>query len=153
MSSFSEHSHQRCPEYSALVDMTEDFCKALPINELIPGLITSRVLDISGDIEDLRNAGRTEADSVERFILKHLYPDLELRETSHFSKFIEVMKRSSKCEFLVKRLEEHIRHHRQFPQESTPGQYRRTPYTPVRKGIFEGNSFRGFRGFHLIHEI
>ena len=121
MSAFSEHPHQRCPEYSALVDMTEVFCKALPINELIPGLITSRVLDIS-DTEDLRNAGRTEADSVERFILKHLYPDLELGETSRFSKFIEVMKRSSKCELLVKRLEEHIRHHRQFPQESTPGQ-------------------------------
>ena len=122
MSACSEHSHQRCPEYSALVDMTEDFCKALPISELIPGLISSQVLDI-GHIEDLRSAGRTEADIVERFILKHLCPDLELGETSRFLKFVEVMKRSAsnRCELLVKRLEEHIRHHRQLPQESTPG--------------------------------
>ena len=124
MSACNEQSHlprdQRCPEYRALVDVTKDFCKALPISELFPDLISSRVLD-SSHIEDLRNACRTEAGIVERFIFKHLFPDLELGETSRFLKFIEIMKQSSKCEFLVKRLEEHIRHHRRFPQESTPG--------------------------------
>ena len=122
MSAYREQSHQHCPEYHALVDITEDLCEVLPINELIPGLITSRVLDIS-DIEDLynQNVGRKEA--VERFIRKHLYPDLKLGETSRFLKFIEVMKRSTKCELLVERLEEHIRNRCPEPtQESTQGQ-------------------------------
>ena len=100
---------QCCPEYQALLDMTQDPCKTLPMKDLIPSFITLRILDVS-HIEDLRKAeGNLRV--VEKFLLNHLYPDLLLSETDRFYRFITAMKNSSKCEFLVTRLEERIKYH------------------------------------------
>ena len=94
---------QRCskqtPEYHALVDMTEDLCKSLPIKDLFPAMISLRVIGIS-DIDELCH-NRTERKTVEKFIQSYLYPDLILGETSRFLNFTTVMKRSDKCDVLL----------------------------------------------------
>ena len=111
MDSDREQCPEQRPEYQALLDMTKDLCTALPIKDLIPSLLTLRVLDYS-HVEDLLSQGRTEGDIVERFMLKHLHRDLILGDTSRFFNFITAMKQSSECEFLVKKLEERIGYHR-----------------------------------------
>ena len=103
-----------CPEYNALVDMTADLCSTLPINDMLPELVSLRVID-HGDMMELRSVGGGEGKIVEEFILKHLYPELKLGETSRFLRFITAMKQSGKsqCGLLVERLEERIAaHHR-----------------------------------------
>jgi len=37
---------RHCPEYNALVDVHQDLCNALPINDLFPGLISRRVITV-----------------------------------------------------------------------------------------------------------
>ena len=100
---------QDCPECQALIDMNDELCTALPINDLFPLLISLRVLGYN-DREELRGNGtRTEREIRQRFIEKHLYPYLKLGDTSRFFDFIKAMKQSGKCNFLVERLEERIR--------------------------------------------
>ena len=103
-------------EYNALVDMTEDLCKLLPIKDLFPSMISLRVIDI-----DELCHNRTERKIVERFIQSYLYPDLILGEISRFLKFITAMKRSDKCDVLVGRLEDRIRYHQN--NVNFPGKY------------------------------
>ena len=50
---------QYCPEYEALIDMNNELCTALPINDLFPHLVSLRVLGYY-DPEELRGSGRTE---------------------------------------------------------------------------------------------
>ena len=38
-------SAERSEEYNALIEMTGDLCNALPISDLIPKLISKRVID------------------------------------------------------------------------------------------------------------
>jgi len=99
-----------CPEYNALVDMTEKLCGALQIDDLFPGLITERIINID-DVEELSNE-KTRRKRVEQFIVKYLHPDLSEGGTKRFQRFMSVMKRSEKCEFLVELMEERINHHR-----------------------------------------
>ena len=99
----------RCPEYNALVDSTDDLCRALPINDLFSKLISERVIDFD-DKEELCQE-RTSKRVVEKFIDKHLYPELRVGETKRFKKLINVMKNTDKCDFLVKRIEERVKHY------------------------------------------
>jgi len=102
--------NQRCPEYDALVDMTDELCRALPINDMLSSLTSLRVLEHS-DADELRTY-RTSREKVERFIERHMCPNLVIGDTRRFLDFITAMRQSSKCDFLVERLEERIRHHR-----------------------------------------
>ena len=113
-----------CPEYEALIDMTEILCKTLVIKDLIPTMISCRVIDIA-DIDKLCS-GRTDQKIVEKFIKDHLYPDLVLRDTNRFEAFVKAMKTSSKCDVLVKKLEERIKHHQKYLQSGTYYEYMHT---------------------------
>ena len=110
---------QDCPECQALIDMTDELCTALPINDLFPPLISLRVLGYN-DPDELRGNGRTEREIRQRFIEKHLYPYLKLGDTSRLFDFIKVMKQSGKCNLLVERLEERIRVRSQGASISAP---------------------------------
>ena len=87
------HKQQRCPkqgpEYNALLDMTEDLCRGLPIRDLFPSMISLRVIDID-DIDELYH-NRSERKIVENFIKNHLYRDLVLGDTCRFLNFVSAM--------------------------------------------------------------
>ena len=100
---------QRCPEYNALVDITDDLCRALPITDLFPKLVSERVIDFD-DKEELC-LEKTRKKVVEKFIDKHLYPEVRIGEVKRFEKFIAVMKSTDKCDFLVERIEERLKHY------------------------------------------
>ena len=84
-----------CPEYNALVDLYEDLCIALPIKKLFPSLISNRVIDIQ-DKEELSHEISSRL-MVEKFIEQHLYPEVAIGETKRFNDFVDVMRRSGKC--------------------------------------------------------
>ena len=115
-SSTSRH----CPEYNALIDVHQDLCNALPINDLFPGLISRRVISVV-DKEKLC-LGRIEQERAELFLEKYLHPQLLAGETEKFNGFIATMKESPKCSFLVKRiLERIIVHQNETSMTCTPG--------------------------------
>ena len=103
-----EEGKQYTAEYNALIKMTEDLCNALPIDDLLPKMISKRVITFQ-DKAEIR-AGRTDRDKVESFISK-LTGEMVSEENERFYKFIDVMKGSPKCVFLVKRMERWISHY------------------------------------------
>ena len=93
-----------CIELAALKKMTSDLCNALPIDDLFPSMISNHVIDFN-DKADIC-AERTERRRVEYFLGKYLTKGLNLQEcdTTRFYRFLTVMERSPKCDFLVKRI-------------------------------------------------
>jgi len=104
-----DQRYQRCPEYNALVDLTDDLCSALPIADLFSKLISERVIDFE-DKEELCQE-KTNRKAVEKLIDKYLYPEVRIGETKRFKKFINAMKNTDKCDFLVKRIEDRLHHY------------------------------------------
>ena len=108
----AEHS----AEYNALIEMTDDLCNALPISDLIPKMISKRVIDFN-DKAEIRSE-RTDRDRVHLFLLK-LTGEMVSGENEKFYNFIKVMKESPKCSFLVQRMERRISHYKQLSRSPT----------------------------------
>ena len=100
---------QESPEYNALIEMTNDLCNALPIEDLLPKMITKRVIDFN-DKSEIRSE-RTDRDKVQLFMSK-LTGEMVSGENKRFYNFLDVMKGSSKCGFLVERMEGWISHYK-----------------------------------------
>ena len=107
---------QYCPEYNALVDLYEDLCIALPISKLFPSLISNRVIDIH-DKEEISHEASSRL-MVEKFIEKHLYPEVAVGEIKRFNCFIKVMRRSEKCNHLVEKIERKVSLYRRRSQRA-----------------------------------
>ena len=101
-------SSKPCVELLVLLDMTEDLCNALPINDLLPSLISHHVIDFKDKAEICVN--KTEHHRVSYFLEKHLNNPLQLKppHTAPFYQFLKVMQRSPKCGFLVERIQRRI---------------------------------------------
>ena len=108
-----EEGKQYSAEYNALIKMNEDLCNALPIDDLLPKMISKRVIDFR-EKTDIREEG-TDRKKVDLFISK-LTREMITGENGRFYKLIEAMKESSKCDFLVRRMEGWIGHY----QKGTP---------------------------------
>ena len=98
---------QFCPEYNALVDMHKDLCRALPINDLFPNLISRRVISFV-DKKKLCQLGRIEEEITQEFIERHIYPQLATWETANFYGLLSAMREESKSYFLATKVEERI---------------------------------------------
>ena len=109
-------SPEHSAEYNTLIEMTEDLCNALPISDLIPKLISKRVIDFN-DKAEIRGK-RTDRDRVHLFLSK-LTGEMISAENERFYNFIKVMKESPKCNFLVQRMERWISHYKQLSRSPT----------------------------------
>ena len=105
----SDGDSQYSAEYNALTKMMDDLCKALPIDDLLPKMISKRVIDIQ-EKTDIR-CESTDRDKVDLFISK-LSKEMQLGENNRFYNFMKVMKESRKCDFLVERMNGWINHYK-----------------------------------------
>ena len=105
-------AQQQTAEYMALEAMTEDLYNALPISDLLPKMISKRVITFP-EKADIR-AGGTTREQVDVFLSK-LTGEMLSKENKRFYAFIEVMKESPKCDFLVERMEKWINHYKGTP--------------------------------------
>ena len=102
-------AQQQTTEYMALEAMTEDLYNALPISDLLPKMISKRVITFP-EKADIR-AGGTTREQVDVFLSK-LTGEMLSKENKRFYAFIEVMRESPKCDFLVERMEKWINHYK-----------------------------------------
>ena len=121
-----EEEKQHTSEYNALIKMTEDLCNALPIGDLLPKMISKRVISFQ-DKDEIRSE-RTDRDKVQLFISK-LIGEMASGENKRFYNFVRVMKESPKCDFLVKRMEGWISHYKGLQ-----------PASPTKLGTSPSNS-------------
>ena len=113
----SEENSRNTAEYNALIEITEDLYNALPIDDLLPKMISKRVIDFNEKAEI--RSGSTDRDKVDIFISK-LTGQMASGENERFYKFIEVMKESPKCNFLVKKMDRWIDHYKKGTPTPTP---------------------------------
>ena len=118
----TEELRTRCVEYNVLKAMTEDLCKALPIDELFPSMISNHVIDFREKEEIC--AEKTEVRRVQYFLDRYLSKGLDCEEanTDRFYQFLKVMQRSPKCTFLMKRLNKLMEQFKEYsakPGEAT----------------------------------
>lgn len=111
-----EEENQLSAEYNALIKMTDDLCSALSISDLLPKMITKRVINFE-DKAEIRSEP-TDHKKVDIFLSK-LIGEVKVRENKRFYSFIEVMKESPKCDFLVTRMEGWINHYKGGTSPST----------------------------------
>ena len=102
MATVKRKSKELCVELRVLIDMTEDLCNALPINDLLPSLISHHVISFQEKAEIC--VARTERRRVTHFLENHLNSPLQCNHTAPFYRFLEVMERSPKCDFLLERI-------------------------------------------------
>ena len=107
-----EEGKQYTAERNALTKMNEDLCKALPIGDLLPKMISKGVIDFP-DKAEIREE-RTDRNKVELFISK-LTGEMDCGENKRFYKFLEGMEESSKCDFLVERMWRWINYYKGTP--------------------------------------
>jgi len=116
-----EQLKKRGVEYNVLLKMTNDLCNALPIDDLFPSMISNHVIDFT----DKTNicVEKTERLRVRKFLSDHLIKDLDYSDvwdTSRFYRFLTVMKRSPKCNFLVKRINHWMEQYKDY--SAKPGE-------------------------------
>ena len=112
-------------KYNALRRMNSDFCNAFPINDLFPSMISQRAIDFN-EKDDICGEKRTERGRVEMYLSK-LSGELDSWHDARFDRFVAVMRKSHKCAFLLKRLQDWINYYtplspatREKIVESTP---------------------------------
>ena len=93
------------PEREALIELQSTFISALPIDDLLPLMISKRAISFPEKAEI--NSNLTESRRTAAY-LDLLHKDLSIGDTGRYNKFYLCMKSSPKCNFLVKRLDEQI---------------------------------------------
>ena len=94
-----------CPEFAALENCYSKLTVALPLDDIIPKLISQRVITISEKQQIM--AHPTDSQRVEHF-LDMLSKQLSVGNTKDFDIFLKVLKQNMKGGFLAAELEKEL---------------------------------------------
>ena len=116
----TEELKTRCVEYNVLKAMADDLCRALPIDELLPSMISKHVIDFTEKKEIC--AEKTERRRVQYFLDHYLSKGLDCEEadTNQFNRFLAVLKGSPKCTYLVNRINNLMEQYKEY--SAKPGE-------------------------------
>ena len=97
---------ESCPELTALTNCYDKLTLALPLEDLMPQLITQRVVNLT---EKQRIMSKpSDKDRIEYFLDEILMKPLYVGDTDAFTVFLKVLKQNIKCKFLVTELERQL---------------------------------------------
>ena len=93
-------------ESVALVRFYKDLCNVLPVDDILPILITKRIITIQN--KDFIMTGKT-SDERTQYLLDHfISKSLSAGDTNVFYKLLEAMVTSPKCSFLVEKINQFL---------------------------------------------
>jgi len=104
----SSPTDRSCPEYQAVQTMYSTLCNGLHISLLIPDFISRGVIDFT-EREEIQ-AERTDTKKTEK-LLGYLMKELSVNCCDRFNRFMAVLRSSSNCSYLAKRVGEALEHH------------------------------------------
>ena len=116
----SNTTQKQLPELEALVTFYEKICKALPINELLPKLVTQRVITIN-DKSRIAATGKTEFERSQYLLDHYIARPLSAGDPNFFNILLDLMSSTSKCSFLVNEMQSYLSTtltHQKFSGES-----------------------------------
>ena len=94
-----------CPEFTALQNCYNKLILALPLDDIVPKLISQRVISISDKQQIM--AHPTDSQKIEHF-LEILRKPLSVGDTKEFDIFLKVLKQNMKGGFLAGELEKEL---------------------------------------------
>ena len=93
-------AQKQLPEMDALVTFYDKITKALPVNDLLPELVTQRVITID-DKTTIAASGTTDSERTQYLLDYYIARPLSAGDPTCFHKLIDLMSNSTKCNFLV----------------------------------------------------
>ena len=97
---------RKLQESVALVKFYKDLCNVLPVDDLLPVLVTQQVITIKN--KDLIMTGKTNDERTQCLLDHFISKSLSVGDTTTFYKLLEAMKTSPKCSFLVERINQFL---------------------------------------------
>ena len=113
----SDNAQKQLPELDALVTFYEKICVSLPTDELLPKLVTERVITIN-DKSKIVNTGKTEFERTQHLLDHHIAKPLSVGDPRFFNILLDLMSTTPKCDFLVNEMQQFLstrRKHQKFP--------------------------------------
>ena len=89
-------------ELQVLTNQYKTLCTVLPVDELIPDLITKRV--ISFEDEEVIVNKQTRYQKAQVLLKEFIVRDVRVGNVSKFYKFLDVLKKNEKCSFLAENI-------------------------------------------------
>ena len=93
-------------ELRILTDYYKPLCIVLPVDELIPDLITERVISFE-DEEKIANM-QTGNQKAQVLLKEFIVRNVRAGDASKFYKFLDIIKKNDKCFFLAERIEKDL---------------------------------------------
>ena len=91
----------------ALVTFYEKITQVLPVDELLPVLVTQRIITID-DKTRIAATGKTESERTQYLLDHHIARPLSAGDPKCFHKLLDVMSSSAKCTFLINGIQHHL---------------------------------------------
>ena len=108
-------------ESVALVKFYKDLCNALPVDDLLPLLVTHRVITIPN--KDSIMSGKTSSERTQ-FLLDHfISKSLSAGDTHAFYKLLEAMQTLSECNSLAERINQFLSSSKEKDENSSGESY------------------------------
>ena len=93
-------------ELEVITNYYKTLCVVLPVDELIPDLITERVI-VFEDEEEI-SSNHTNRKKAQVLLKELIVRSLRAGDSSKFYRFLNVIKRNDKCSLLAKNIEDDI---------------------------------------------
>ena len=95
------------PELDVLFTFYEKICSTLPVDELLPKLVTERILTVN-DKTRISSYDKTEYKKSQHLLDNFIARPLSVGDASLFNKLLDIMSASSKCSFLVSEIQHQL---------------------------------------------
>ena len=103
----SDTAQKQLPEFDAFLTFYEKICSTLPTDELLPKLVTERVITIN-DKSIITATGKTEFQRAQYLLDHHIAAPLSVGDPKFFNKLLDLMSTTSKCSFLVDEIQKYL---------------------------------------------
>ena len=104
LSDISTYKEISVPELDVLSTFYEKICITLPVNELLPKLVTERVITVTEKAK-ISATGKTEFERSQYLLDYYIARPLSVGDSSFFNKLLDIMSTSSKCNFLINEIQ------------------------------------------------
>ena len=98
---------EQTPQLDALIAFYAKMCKMLPVDELLPDLVTQRVITID-DKTKIAAAGETESERTQYLLDHYIARPLQAGDPNFLHKLLHVMSGSPKCRILINNIQHHL---------------------------------------------
>ena len=102
----SDTAQKQLPELDALVTFYEKICSTLPTDELLPQLVTQRVITLHE--KSKIDAVKTEFEKAQYLLDRYIARPLSAGDPRFFNILLDLMSTTSKCSFLINEIRQHL---------------------------------------------